>query len=97
MGTASLVDAANIGPPEAFRIGPAHPATTPAGIEDGRNRAYRPRKAAMRALLRSTPSKCRNSVRLEGFEPPTYGSVGHCSIQFSYRRSATSGRVATSI
>ena len=28
----------------------------------------------------SLPGK---SVRPEGFEPPTYGSVGHCSIQLS--------------
>lgn len=38
-------------------------------------------------------ASCRNSlqdgqIRLEGFEPPTYGSVGHCSIQLSYRRNS---------
>src|SRR5579862_4702675 len=31
-------------------------------------------------------SKCRNSLRPEGFEPPTYGSEDHCSIQLSYGR-----------
>ena len=30
-------------------------------------------------------SRC-EKVRPEGFEPPTYGSVGHCSIQLSYGR-----------
>jgi hypothetical protein len=27
-----------------------------------------------------------NLVRPEGFEPPTYGSEDHCSIQLSYGR-----------
>src|ERR1017187_5645587 len=31
----------------------------------------------------------RNSLRPEGFEPPTYGSEDHCSIQLSYGRTLT--------
>src|SRR5439155_26826817 len=37
-------------------------------------------------VIFATDSHSRKEVRLEGFEPPTYGSVGRCSIQLSYRR-----------
>ena len=43
-----------------------------------------PMAALTRAKLKSMTAI--PVVRLEGFEPPTYGSVGHCSIQLSYRR-----------
>jgi hypothetical protein len=36
----------------------------------------------------SLAKKCHyaTEVRPEGFEPSTYGSVGHCSVQLSYER-----------
>ena len=37
-------------------------------------------------LLATALLICRNSLRPEGVEPPTYGSEDHCSIQLSYGR-----------
>jgi hypothetical protein len=45
-----------------------------------------------RELVQSLAAGCENTlnhlVRPEGFEPPTYGSEDHCSIQLSYGRLA---------